>query len=92
MTAFVAGKRYAVFSIRKQRNGSSTWVRAGSAWVNKDGSVNVYLDVLPLDGVLHIREDTKGGPVKEPKDPEPRPLSRTMFDENGVPIDEEIPF
>jgi len=32
------------------------WVRAGSAFVNRDGSLNVLLDVLPLDGKLHVRE------------------------------------
>ena len=48
-------KRYAVFSIRKAKNGS-IWVRAGSAFMNRDGSMNVYLDVLPLDGTLHVRE------------------------------------
>ncbi len=52
-----AGKRYAVFSIRPTAPKSeSTWTRAGSAWLNRDGSVNVYLDVLPIDGKLHIRE------------------------------------
>ncbi len=50
-----AGKRLAVFSIREGRGGS-IWVRAGSAFVNKDGSLNVLLDVLPLDGKLHVRE------------------------------------
>jgi hypothetical protein len=50
-----SGKRYAVFSIRSGRGGS-IWVRAGSAFVNKDGSLNVLLDVLPLDGKLHVRE------------------------------------
>lgn len=52
--------RFTVFSIResKTREGkaSSVWVRAGSAWLNRDGSINVFLDVLPLDGKLHIRE------------------------------------
>ncbi|MBX7097971.1 MAG: hypothetical protein K1X89_09675 [Myxococcaceae bacterium] len=52
----VQGKRYAVFAIRKLDNGSSVWVRAGSAFLNKDDSMNVYLDVLPLDGKLHVRE------------------------------------
>ena len=57
----VAGKRYQVFSVRESRGpeGSkapASWVKAGSAWVNRDGSLNVYLDVLPLDGKLHIRE------------------------------------
>jgi hypothetical protein len=51
----VAGKRLAVFSIRESKGGS-IWVRAGSAFVNKDGSMNVLLDVLPLDGKLHVRE------------------------------------
>ncbi len=51
----VAGKRLAVFSIRENKGGS-IWVRAGSAFVNKDGSLNLLLDVLPLDGKLHVRE------------------------------------
>ncbi len=51
----VAGKRLAVFSIRENKGGS-IWVRAGSAFINKDGSMNVLLDVLPLDGKLHVRE------------------------------------
>lgn len=51
--------RYQVFCIRqtkeKEKEGT-VWVKAGSAWMNRDGSMNVYLDVLPLDGKLHIRE------------------------------------
>ncbi|MBM4776381.1 MAG: hypothetical protein GQE15_01650 [Archangiaceae bacterium] len=69
----MSGKRYQVFSIRetKQSDGkvTSTWVRAGSAWVNRDGSFNVYLDVLPLDGKLHVRE------AIDKRDAESRPSS-----------------
>jgi hypothetical protein len=50
-----AGKKLAVFSIKEGRGGT-LWVRAGSAFVNRDGSLNVLLDVLPLDGKLHVRE------------------------------------
>ena len=51
------GKKYAVFSVRKaERTGAAIWTRAGYAWANRDGSANVTLDVLPLDGKLHIRE------------------------------------
>lgn len=50
------GKKLTVFSIRESRPGGSTWVRAGSAFVNKDGSLNILLDVLPLDGKLHVRD------------------------------------
>ncbi|MFO0601053.1 MAG: hypothetical protein U0228_37435 [Myxococcaceae bacterium] len=55
----VQGKRYQVFSIKEvieNENKKSIWVKAGSAWANRDGSMNVYLDVLPLDGKLHVRE------------------------------------
>jgi hypothetical protein len=51
----IPGTRMVVFSIRKG-SGGSIWTRAGTAFVNKDGSLNVSLDVLPLDGRLHLRE------------------------------------
>jgi hypothetical protein len=52
---WVAGKRMAVFCIKGHRGGT-TGVRAGTAGVNRDGSLNVSLDVLPIDGKLHVRE------------------------------------
>jgi hypothetical protein len=57
----VTGKRYQVFSMKERtdkggKERDTLWVKAGSAWVNRDGSLNVYLDVLPLDGRLHVRE------------------------------------
>ncbi len=48
-------KRLAVFTIRKWKGGSS-WLRIGAAFINKDGSMNVRLDALPIDGQLHVRE------------------------------------
>ena len=53
---FVSGARFEVFNIKKHPGSTSTWSRMGSAFVNADGSINVYLDVLPLDGKLHIRK------------------------------------
>lgn len=58
MSDIKPNKRLTVFSIRETvTNGTkhSTWVKAGTAWTNRDGSINVYLDVLPIDGKLHIR-------------------------------------
>lgn len=57
----VPGKKLQVFSIKeiKETQGEekrTVWVKAGTAWVNRDGSLNVYLDVLPLEGKLHVRE------------------------------------
>ena len=33
------------------------WLRVGMAFVNRDGSLNVRLDAVPLTGQLHIRDD-----------------------------------
>lgn len=30
--------------------------RVGTAFVNRDGSLNVKLDALPINGTLHIRD------------------------------------
>jgi len=56
---------YTVFSIRETKGGGSVWIRAGKAFTNKDGSLNVYLDVLPLDGKLHLREGAGDAPKAE---------------------------
>ena len=34
------------------------WNRIGSAFINRDGSINVFLDSLPLQGKIQLREDT----------------------------------
>lgn len=47
---------FEVFSIIERRGGNNFWHRVGSAWTNKDGSINVRLNSLPLDGELQIRE------------------------------------
>lgn len=31
------------------------WARIGSAWTNKDGSFNVHLFAMPIDGKMQIR-------------------------------------
>lgn len=56
-------RRLTVFSIKEFRDGQTgekrnMWVKAGSAWANRDGSFNVYLDVLPLEGRLHVRDES----------------------------------
>ena len=50
-------KRFNVFSIAQKNNADgAVWARAGTAYTNRDGSLNIYLDVLPLEGQLHLRE------------------------------------
>jgi hypothetical protein len=37
------------------RNGKTFWIRIGNAFVNRDGSTNVYLNAYPASGKLQIR-------------------------------------
>ena len=43
---------------KKNHNGEpiAFWNRVGNAWENKDGSINVQLNSLPLDGKLQLRK------------------------------------
>ncbi|PIR18301.1 MAG: hypothetical protein COV46_00465 [Deltaproteobacteria bacterium CG11_big_fil_rev_8_21_14_0_20_49_13] len=50
-------QRKEVFHIRDLGDGKkSVWTKIGSAFVNKDGSINAILEALPVDGRLHIRD------------------------------------
>lgn len=41
----------------QSKDGKKTyWIGAGRAFMNRDASINVYLDCLPVDGKLQIRE------------------------------------
>jgi hypothetical protein len=39
-----------------ERNGRSYWNRCGVAFVNHDGSLNVKLESVPVNGEIHIRD------------------------------------
>jgi len=60
---FTKGQKIAVFSIREvadktdKEKKNSFWLRVGRAFVNSDGSLNVQLDAMPLDGKLNLRID-----------------------------------
>ncbi len=81
----VMGKKLAVFSIRdleKEKGGGSVWTRAGSAFVNKDGSLNLRLDVLPIDGRLHVREAAD----RRDQQPAPQAVARTEIPLEHQPV------
>jgi hypothetical protein len=41
-----------------ERGERSFWTRIGIASVNRDGSLNVRLDAIPVNGTLHVRDWT----------------------------------
>jgi len=42
--------------VEKPGSDRNYWTRIGVAWINRDQSINVTLDALPVNGKLHIRE------------------------------------
>ncbi len=54
-----------VFAVTENGDEKTVWSRIGVAFVNRDKSLNVVLDSLPLSGRLHIRDrvsKTKSSP------------------------------
>ncbi len=47
-----------MYTIRppSREGGKSFWVRIGSAWKNRDNSLNIKLDALPINGELQVRK------------------------------------
>ena len=50
----------------KEGEKGSRWTRIGSAFVNRDDSLNVVLHCIPVNGRLHIR-DPRSDEEKEEK-------------------------
>ncbi len=68
------GQMKAVYTIvERPGHEKKYWVRIGTAWVNKDHSLNVKLDAHPANNQLHIR------------DPEPSGYQRRDAESNAYP-------
>ena len=53
-------KMWKVICPVEKKDGTGThWARLGVAYGNKDESINLYLDSLPLNGKLQLREWTE---------------------------------
>ena len=54
-----ASKRptHTAYTVREgKEGGKGYWMETGAAWTNRDGSLSVTLDALPVNGRLLIRE------------------------------------
>lgn len=52
-----------VYQITEKEGEKAHWTRIGVAFINRDDSLNVVLDCIPLTGKMHIREKSA---VKKP--------------------------
>ncbi len=42
--------------IEKEEWSKGVWRKVGTAFENRDGSLTVFLDALPVNGKLHVRD------------------------------------
>lgn len=62
-------KRFEVYTVIESGNRPKPfWLRLGSAFENRDGSINVYLEALPVNGKLQLR-------VPNDREPEAKEVS-----------------
>ena len=68
-----------------ERGPKKHWLRIGLAFVNRDGSLNVRLDAVPLSGQLHIRDQS---PPIQPESDEatPSPAAAIHTQEDARPM------
>lgn len=52
-------KMFKILCPIERKDGKTHWMRVGTAFPNKDESVNLYLDVLPANLKLQLRELTE---------------------------------
>jgi hypothetical protein len=69
-------KMKAVYTIVERGEGKSYWTRIGVAFENRDGSYNLKLDALPVNGQLQMRE-------YEPKEKEDQRVAGRNAGGNG---------
>jgi hypothetical protein len=45
-----------VYTVVEGSKGKSFWVKVGVGFLNKDGSINLKLDAVPVNGTLQVRD------------------------------------
>jgi hypothetical protein len=45
-----------VYTVVERSPGKSFWTRVGVGFVNRDGSINLRLDAIPITGTLQVRD------------------------------------
>ncbi len=68
-----------------ERQGRAFWTKVGVAFVNRDGSINVRLDAVPISGNLQLREWTPRDAEPDAVRPPPAPVAE-------LPRTADIPF
>ena len=88
-------KRKKVVCPIEGKDGKTYWRVLGNAWVNKDNSINVYMDCTPLnwDGKLQVRDYEDTPPAMQTHEAvAPYGNLRPISGAAGDARNEELPF
>lgn len=87
-------KHKVVWTIRtRERDGKAFWIRIGAAFENRDGSLNVILDAIPINGKMQIRDYVE--PEERKRLAEDRRRRESREDEpplDSYEFDDDVPF
>jgi hypothetical protein len=64
-----------VYTVIDRGQGKSIWVRVGTGFTNRDGSLNLRLDAIPVNGMLQVREWDPGERRSDTVDAQPHSRS-----------------
>lgn len=64
-----------VYTVVDRGQGKSIWVRVGTGFTNRDGSLNLRLDAIPVNGMLQVREWDSGDRRSDALDAQPHSRS-----------------
>jgi hypothetical protein len=82
-----ANKMKVVYTIT-ERGEKSWWTKIGVAYVNRDGSLNVKLEAMPVNGTMHVRDWT---PREEQAGSDDRLRRGNGGAAQPVPVADELP-
>jgi hypothetical protein len=89
---------FKVISPIDKKGGGTFWTRCGTAFTNKDESINVYLDVFPKSFQLQLRELTEEDLARKASYADsigsrsPSPSTRDPHDPSAPSASSAIPF
>jgi hypothetical protein len=66
-----------VYTVVERAPGKSFWVRVGVGFTNRDGSLNLRLDAIPVNGQLQVRDWEPTERRSDAVDGPPAPRLRT---------------
>ena len=81
-----------VFTIVERGQGKSYWTKVGVGFLNRDGSITLRLDAIPVNGTLQVRDYEPWDPRRSPPSGTPTPPRALAAREPAHDVHSDLPF